>query len=644
MNRIAIALRARRARGRARVVRASVFPADRTPPVAPAPPARRGVALSRRALLRLGSAALLPALGGACAPTARRAGGTWQRVRLSDPAWPDGSAWAALDRQVGGRLVAVRSPLAACAASLDSAACAEFVRHARNPFYLGDEVGLTQTLGWVDAWTSRPSAYAVAARTTADVVAAVDFARAHRLRLVVKGGGHSYLGTSNAADSLLVWTRHMRAITVHDAFAPSGCSGPPEPAVTVEAGAMWLDAYQAVTTRAGRYVQGGGCTTVGVAGLIQSGGFGSFSKRYGLAAAGLLEAEVVTADGRVRIANRCREPELFWGLKGGGGGSLGVVTRLTLRTRELPAFFGAVTATIDAASDAAYRRLIEQALAFYAERLLGPAWGEQMRVRRGNALEIRMVFQGLTQQEAEEAWRPFAAQVTAAADLHLQSPPQIVAIPARRLWDASLLRQFPGVVTADDRPGAPEGNVAWSGDVGQAAQYLQAYQSCWLPAELLRPEQRSRLADALFAATRHWSVDLHFNKGLAGAPAAEREAAGDTATNPAVLDAFALAICGASGPPAYPGVAGHEPDVPLARANAAAVSRASRALRALVPQAASYVSESDFFEADWQRAYWGANYPRLLAVKDAYDPEGLFVVHHGVGSERWSPDGFTRLA
>jgi hypothetical protein len=60
-----------------------------------------------------------------------------------------------------------------------------------------------------------------------------------------------------------------------------------------------MQVYDAVTTQAGRYVQGGGCTTVGVSGLMQSGGFGSFSKHYGLAAAGLLEAEVVTADGVV---------------------------------------------------------------------------------------------------------------------------------------------------------------------------------------------------------------------------------------------------------------------------------------------------------------------------------------------------------
>ena len=115
-----------------------------------------------------------------------------------------------------------------------------------------------------------------------------------------------------------------------------------------------------MTTRRGRYVQGGGCTTVGVAGLIQSGGFGSFSKKYGLAAAGLLEAEVVTADGVARIANACTNPDLFWGLKGGGGGTLGVVTRVTLRTRELPSFFGAVFGKITAASEAAFRELISR--------------------------------------------------------------------------------------------------------------------------------------------------------------------------------------------------------------------------------------------------------------------------------------------
>jgi FAD/FMN-containing dehydrogenase len=601
--------------------------------------------MNRRVLLRC--AAALPFVAGAGSlPLALGRGqrGPVSRVRPGDPAWPSQESWERLNRAVGGQLIKVHSPLDACAASPSSPACAAVFKHLKNPYYLGEHVALTQTLGWVDGWTSRPSAYAVAARSTADVVAAVNFAREHRLRLVVKGGGHSYQGTSNAADSLLIWTRPMRAITLHEAFVGAGCAGrvDPQPAVSIGAGAIWGQVYNAVTTGAGRYVQGGGCMTVGVAGLIQSGGFGSFSKAYGLAAAGLLEAEVVTADGTVRIANACTNPELFWGLKGGGGGSLGVVTRLTLRTSELPTFFGGVNVRIRAASNAAYRRLIGRVLVFYREALFNPHWGEQIVFRPGNVLALAMVFQGLDRQQAEAVWRPFLDWVAASPqDFVVEEPPRIVAVPARRFWDPAYLRTLPGVVLADDRSGAPETNVFWTGNLGEAGQVLYSYQSAWLPASLLDVGRQDALADALFAATRHWSVSLHINKGLAGAPAEAVAAARDTATNPAVLDAFALAISGAGGPPAYPRVAGREPDVVTARQDAQAVERCMNALRKVVPNAGSYVSEADFFDAAWREAYWGPHYPRLRAVKDRYDPEGLFFVHHGVGSESWSADGFT---
>jgi len=575
------------------------------------------------------------------------AGRPRSRVRPGDPTWPSEASWERLGRDVGGRLIKVQSPLAACRDAPASPGCAQVFKALKNPYLLGDEIGLTQSLGWVDAWTSQPSVYAVAARTAADVAAAVNFARENNLRLVVKGGGHSYQGTSCASDSLLIWTRGMNTVTVHDAFVGVGCAGRhgPQPAVTVEAGALWGQVYDAVATKAGRYVQGGGCLTVGVAGLVLGGGFGSFSKAYGLAAASLLEAEVVTADGAVRIANACTNPDLFWAIKGGGGGSFGVVTRLTLRTHGLPGFFGAVSLTVEAASDAAFRRLVGKVLGFYGEALLNPHWGEQIRFRPGNALEISMVFQGLDQHQAETTWRPFLDWLAdAPRDFGIASGPTVVAVPARHFWDPGVLRNFPGVVLTDDRPGAPETNLFWAGNLEEAGQVLHGYQSAWLPAALLQAERREKLADALFAATRHWAVSLHANKGLAGAPAEAVSPARDTAMNPAVLDAFALLISGAEGTPAYPGIPGHEPDVATARRHAAAIDQAMNEVRRVLSDVGSYVAESNFFDAAWRQSFWGANYARLLAVKDRYDPDGLFFVHHGVGSERWSADGFTRLA
>ncbi len=306
------------------------------------------------------------------------AGRPASRVRPGEPGWPSDASWDRLSQKVGGRLFKSRSPLSVCADTLDGASCREVFRELKNPYYIGDHPGLTQTLGWVDAWTFRPSVYAVAAQTTADVVAAVNFARDNNLRLVVKGGAHSYLGRSNAPDSLLIWTRAMNAVIRHDQFVAKGCAGrdAPQPAVSIAAGAIWGHVYNEVTTTGDRLVQGGGCLTVGVAGLVQAGGFGSFSKQFGTAAASLLEAEIVTADGAVRIANAATNRDLFWGLKGGGGGSLGVVTRLTLKTHDLPGFVGGVHATIEAASDAAFRRLIGSFIAFYADNLLDPHWGD----------------------------------------------------------------------------------------------------------------------------------------------------------------------------------------------------------------------------------------------------------------------------
>jgi FAD/FMN-containing dehydrogenase len=588
----------------------------------------RRVLLKGLAVLPLSAVVAPPAFGVAVQPV--------RRVRPGEPGWPDPAEWTKLRKRVGGRLVKVTSPFAACTPDPGSPACTDLFQNLRDPFYIGDSVALTQTLGWTDAWTSQASAYAVLAQSSADVAAAVRFTRKHRVRLVVKGGGHSYVGGSNATDSLLIWTRpNMRAVELHDRFVPRGAAGlvEPEPAVSVGAGAIWMDVYDAVTTTAGRYVQGGGCTTVGVAGLVQGGGFGSFSKGFGTAAANLLEAEVVTADGAVRIANAVRNRDLFWALKGGGGGTFGVVTRLTLRTHALPAYFGAVLATITAASDATYVTLAGQVLSFYRQSLLNPHWGEVIRFGPGRQITVNMAFQGLTQAQAAQTWAPLFNWVKARPADYTLATPVVLAVRARDFWNADVLGQIPGLIVLDDRPGAPEGYFYWAVDAGQVGQVLHAYQSTWLSQRLLDRERRPALVDALTRASQIWPVALHCNKGLAGASANVLDWTRDTSMNPAVLDSFALAIAGANEPPAYPGIAGREPDLARGRRDARVVASAMAPLKALAERPACYLSEADYFQDDWQVSFWGDHYARLTRVKDRYDPGGLFSVHHGVGTE-----------
>jgi FAD/FMN-containing dehydrogenase len=195
----------------------------------------------------------------------------------------------------------------------------------------------------------------------------------------------------------------------------------------------------------------------------------------------------------------------------------------------------------------------------------------------------------------------------------------------------------------DNRPGAGPHDAWWKGDAGQIAWFIWGYESLWLPASLLEDNRQERLAEALFAGSRSHPLALHFNKGLAGAPPDAIVAAQDTAMNPAVLTAFALVIAADGQGPAYPGIPDHEPAVVAGQNAAERVDRGMRQLRALVPEGGSYVSESNYFEKEWQQSYWGSNYPRLAEIKRKYDPDGLFFVHNGVGSEQWSADGFTKL-
>lgn len=551
------------------------------------------------------------------------------RCRPGDVDWPSDELWAQLARNLQGRLVKPE-PLEAS------------VEDLHNPFFLQSNPAAAQSQGWMGGWRFGNSVYAVEAESAADVSAAVRFAAKHRLRLVVRGGGHDYLGRSNAPDSLLIWTHKMRETRFQPSFVAAG-SGPAEvgvPALQVSAGTRWLEAYGEATTRNGRYVQGGGCTSVGAAGgFIQGGGFGSFSKKFGTAAAGLLEAEVVTADGDILTVNRFQHPDLFWALRGGGGGTFGVVTRLTLKTHELPSNFGLLQGTITARDDEAFQQLLTTFVGFYRDALNNEHWGEQIAFKANNSVELYLVFQGVSRAEAEQVWQPFRAALDPAL---FRMDATFWEIPAQKMWDPDYWDSaHPGFITRNPRPEAPKGQFWWSGNQGEAFKYWYAYQSWWLPSQLF--EDAERLASLFFEASRAGSCSLHINKGLAGGTPAALGGAQETCVHPSAYRASGLVIMAAGSNQVYLGVPGKEPDPVYGQERVEAIQRAMRGFLEAAPEAGCYANEADYFQDNWQEAFWGSHYPRLLEMKKRYDPDGLFYGHHNVGSEFWSGDGMRRV-
>jgi FAD/FMN-containing dehydrogenase len=557
------------------------------------------------------------------------------RCLPTQPCWPSLEAWQQLRASLTGKLEAPQHPLQSCGIDPASPTCAVAIDNLKNPFYIQDQPGGTQSLGLLGAWTAAPSAYSVAAESAKDVAAAVIFAKKHKLPLTIKGTGHDYLGRSSSPNSLLIWTHKMRRIAMHDAFVPGGCRAAERgiPAVTVGAGTRWLETYAEVSVKNHRYVQGGGCTSVGAAGgFIQGGGFGSWSKKYGIAAAGMLEAEVVTADGEVLVANACQNQDLFWALRGGGGGTFGIVTEVTLMTHPLPTYFGFVLGNVTAKTDQAFLELIEHFVTFYGQHLNNESWGEQVVVKGNNSLRLSMSFQGMSAEEAERVWQPFRVWVERRPD-RFTLEADVVAVPGDKMWDHAFIeRNFGRFIEKDKRPEQSDNLFWWAANQSEIARYWYSYQSRWIPFDSFRGAASKKFAAVLFEASRHWPLELHFNKGQSGASREAIRRGRETSMNPAVYDAAALVIAAAAGR-GYPGVRGHEPDAVEGEAERARVTAAMKLVRDATPGAGSYVNETDYFEPNWQREFWGTNYERLLEVKRKYDPEGLFRCHHCVGSE-----------
>ncbi|RYZ25633.1 MAG: FAD-binding oxidoreductase, partial [Sphingobacteriales bacterium] len=152
----------------------------------------------------------------------------------------------------------------------------------------------------------------------ADVIAVLAHAQKYNVPITPRCGGHGYAGYSTTT-GIVIDVSPMNTITVGTGTA------------TIGAGAKLIDVYDQLTAQ-GVAIPTGSCSSVGIAGITLGGGIGIVDRAYGLTCDNLISADVITADGKKITCNESNEPDLFWALRGGGGGNFGVVTSFTFKT------------------------------------------------------------------------------------------------------------------------------------------------------------------------------------------------------------------------------------------------------------------------------------------------------------------------
>jgi FAD/FMN-containing dehydrogenase len=160
---------------------------------------------------------------------------------------------------------------------------------------------------------------------TRDVRDAVRFTVSHGVQVRARSGGHSYAGYSTLADGVVIDLRRLNGVTVDQ----------PNRTATIGAGSQLIDVSSALA-RKGATIPAGSCPSVGIAGVALGGGFGLTGRALGLTLDNLLAVQMVTADGQLRTVDDHADPDLFWAVRGGGGGNFGIVTDFVFRTHPLP--------------------------------------------------------------------------------------------------------------------------------------------------------------------------------------------------------------------------------------------------------------------------------------------------------------------
>ncbi|KAL2827337.1 FAD-binding domain-containing protein [Aspergillus cavernicola] len=277
----------------------------------------------------------------------------------TDDCWPSVSKWTALNDTVDGKLVQNQPLAEACyqGPGYNAKQCQSIASNWADNTWLADSpIGysypLVDTCPPINASVAayppcelgNSPLYTIKATQAHDVAAGIKFAKENNVRLVIKNTGH------DISQPLSIWMKTIRnGLDYHETFVSSDGSCHSDwngSAITIGGGYVWQDAYD-FAAKYDHVVVGGGDPTVGcIGGFLQGGGHGSLSHEFGLGTDQVLEYQVVLASGDIVKANACQNTDLFTALRGGGGGTYGVVLSATVKAYPTrPTLYHSLTIT-----------------------------------------------------------------------------------------------------------------------------------------------------------------------------------------------------------------------------------------------------------------------------------------------------------
>ncbi|KAH8695640.1 isoamyl alcohol oxidase [Talaromyces proteolyticus] len=463
-----------------------------------------------------------------------------------------------------------------------------------------------------ECYLGRLSSLYVDAREASHVVTAVKFAKTHNIRVSIKNTGHDYFGRANTPNTLAIWTHNMKNMTYHSNFTAYNCPVSNGKDIgEIGAGAQAADVY-AYFQNFNMDVTGGNEGSVGLAGGFgQGGGHGVFGPSHGLMVDNAVEFDVVTADSQFRTINQCNDPELFWAMRGGGGGSFAILTsyRFQLHPAVKLNVYSFIARFTTQGNETANYPALEKILTQHAA--YQPVWSHNNISGHAyywpNQTAIYLVLPSNNETALKALTSEFSSFLTNQTDIHVIE---------------STYTTYPTYTDFLTLTNAIAKQLTRGGMFEILASRL-------IPKTLF--ESNSTITDLVDAVIQGMRLSQKIIPGetsmaqIIMTTPVNHQNGDTTSVNPAWRTALWHTIMSGGWYEAL--------SVSTEAELVESFLETIEPLKELTPGGGSYFNEGHYLEPEWQETFFGSNYPELLQVKKKYDPTHFFDCWKCVGWE-----------